>query len=173
MASELPSEPNQYFVIDTSSLIEVRQIVPRANLPAVLSSMEQLVNGGELVFPAEVDDELDRFRKPGVHDPIGDWAASAKRRATRFGPQFDHVKRVLEDPQARRVLDPAKAGVDEADPHVLALALALRDRAEVVVIAQETRDRPDKLSMATACGVLRLIRLPVAAFLFERGIWRP
>lgn len=135
--------------------------------------MGHLVDSGELVFPAEVDDELERFRNAGVYDPIGDWAALKKRRATRFGPQFDHVKRVLEDPQARRVLDPAKAGTDEADSHVLALALALRDRADVVVIAQETRDRPDKLSMATACGVLRLVRLPVAAFLFEREIWRP
>lgn len=63
--------------------------------------------------------------------------------------------------------------MDEADPHVLALALALRENADVVVIAQETKDRPDKLSIATACGVLRLVRLPVSAFLYEQGIWRP
>ena len=172
MASESPAEPAQYFVIDTSSLIEVRRLVPVARLAAVLRSLSKLVDSGELVFPAEVDDELDRFRKPDTHDPIGDWASAAKRRATRFGHQFEHLKQVLNDPQVKRVVDPAKAGVDEADPYVLSLALALRGRAEVVVIAQETRDRPDKLSMATACGVLRLVRLPVAAFLFEQEIWR-
>ena len=135
--------------------------------------MTRLVDAGELVFPTEVDAELERFRKPGADDPIGDWVATSKRQATRFGPQFEHVKTVLADPQTRRVVDPDKDGVDEADPHVLALALALREKADVVVIAEETKDRPDKLSMATACGVLRLVRLPVSAFLYERNIWRP
>ena len=171
--AEAQSEPSAYFVIDTSSLIEVRRIVPKARVPAVLRALTRFVDVGELVFPAEVDDELDRFRKPGLEDPIGDWVAASKRRATRFGPQFEHLKTVLADPQARRVVDPEKDGVDEADPHVLALALALRENADVVVIAQETKDRPDKLSIATACGVLRLVRLPVSAFLYEQGIWRP
>lgn len=171
--AEAQSEPSAYFVVDTSSLIEVRRIVPKARIPAILRALTRFVDAGELVFPAEVDDELDRFRKPGLEDPIGDWVAASKRRATRFGPQFEHLKTVLADPQARRVVDPEKDGVDEADPHVLALALALKENADVVVIAQETRDRPDKLSIATACGVPRLVRLPVSAFLYEQGIWRP
>lgn len=170
---EADSEPNNYFVIDTSSLLEVRSLVLRPRLPGVLRAMTRLVVSGELVFPAEVDDELERFRKPGAHDPIGDWVAASKRQATRFGPQFDHLKTVLADPQTGRVVDPDKDGVDEADPHVLALALALREKAEVVVVSEEIRDRPGKLSMATACGVLRLVRLPVSAFLYERDIWRP
>jgi hypothetical protein len=135
--------------------------------------MARLIDTGELVFPAEVDDELERFRRPRADDPIGDWVAASKRKATRFGPQFEHVETVLADPQTRRVLDPDKDGVDEADPHVLALALALREKGGVVVIAEETKDRPDKLSMATACGLLRLVRLPVSAFLYETNIWRP
>lgn len=172
MATGPQGEPSQYFVIDTSSLLEIRRVVPRPQLSAALRAMTDLVDRGEIVFPAEVDHELERFRRPDSHDPIGDWVAAVKRRATRFGPQFDYLRRVLADPQAKRVVDPVKAGVDEADPHVLALALALHERATVVVVAQETRDRPDKLSMATACGVLRLVRLPVAALLYEKDIWR-
>ena len=83
------SEPNAYFVVDTSSLLEVRRIVLRPRLPGVLRAMTRLVDTGELVFPTEVDDELERFRRPGAEDPIGDWVAASKRRATRFGPQFD------------------------------------------------------------------------------------
>lgn len=83
--AEAQSEPSAYFVIDTSSLIEVRRIVPKARVPAVLRALTRLVDAGKLVFPAEVDDELDRYRKPGSEDPIGDWVAESKRRATRFG----------------------------------------------------------------------------------------
>jgi hypothetical protein len=72
--------------------------------------MTRLVDTGELVFPTEVDDELERFRRPGAEDPIGDWVAASKRRATRFGPQFDYVRTVMADPQTGRVVDSEKVG---------------------------------------------------------------
>jgi hypothetical protein len=58
--------------------------------------------------------------------------------------------------------------VEEADPYVLALALEIRAGGQkVVVVTEERRDRPDKLSMNTACGLLRVPCLPVQALLRE------
>lgn len=164
------SEPSQYFVLDTSSLVRVREVVSSALLARVLKNLTQLVESGELVFPIEVVDELERHERR--NDPILDWARAAKPTAARFGPQFESLRKVLEHPIARLVLDPDKAsGSDEADPHVLALAMSLKVTAEVTVITQEIRDRSGQMSMTTACGVLRLIRVPMEAFLLERGFW--
>ena len=164
------AEPQQYFVFDTSSLIAIREVVPATNRRSVFSRLTQLVISGELVFPSEVFDELQRHAKE--QDPILDWVTGAKPLACRFGPQFSALRLVMSDPQAKRVIDVDKAtGVDEADPHVLALAIHLKQNANVVVVTEETRDRSDRTSMTTACGVLRLFRLPVKAFLMERRIW--
>ena len=164
------AEPQQYFVFDTSSLIAIREIVPAANRRGVLARLMQLVKAGELVFPSEVLDELERHARD--NDPILDWVVAAKPLAVRFGPQFDALRIVMSNPQAKRVIDADKAtGIDEADPHVLALAVHLKQHASVVVVTEETRDRGNRTSMTTACGVLRLFRLPMKAFLAERKIW--
>lgn len=164
------AEPQQYFVFDTSSLVAIREIVPVANRRTVLARLLQLVKTGELVFPSEVFDELERHARE--HDPILDWIHAAKPLATRFGPQFDALRTVMNNPQAKHVIDvDTTSGVDEADPHVLALAVHLRQHANVLVVTEETRDRGDRTSMTTACGVLRLFRLPMRAFLIERRIW--
>jgi hypothetical protein len=81
------------------------------------------------------------------------------------------LKLVLE--QVQEVLDPDKLGVEEADPYVLALAIYLQQQGkQVMVLTEERKDRPDKISMTTACGVLRLPCLPVHMFLRINGIWQ-
>lgn len=170
MAGTPASEPSQYQVLDTSSLIRIREVVSSTTLSRVLKNLSRLVDAGELVFPVEVVEELERHERR--NDPILDWAKATRSTATRFGPQFESLRKVLAHPIARLVLDSDKAtGSEEADPHVLALAMSLKLVADVTVITQETRDRPGHVSMTTACGVLRLIRVPIEAFLLERGYW--
>ncbi|MBU6435571.1 MAG: DUF4411 family protein, partial [Nitrospirae bacterium] len=71
------------------------------------------------------------------------------------------------------ILDPDKDGVEEADPYVLALAMRLQNEGyQVTILTEERKDRPDKMSMNTACGVLRIPCLPVETFLSRNGIWR-
>lgn len=164
------AEPGKYFIIDTSSLIEIRQLVPAKDRRNVLGRMSRVVASGTLVFPTEVVAELERYE--GEDDPIRDWAVANRRLATRISPPFEKLRAVMTHSQVKRVIDPDKAtSVDEADPYVLALALSLKDHAEVVVITEETKDRRDRISMGTACGLLRLFRLPVRAFLIEQKIW--
>lgn len=171
-ATKGADEPNRYYVIDTSSLLEIRRRVPNAVRTRVLRRLGVLVEQGVLVFPNEVHEELKRNSRTDGTDPIFEWVSGLRSRATRFGPQLSTLSVVMKHPQAARVVDSLKTGTEEADPHVLALALSLRDRADVVVVTEETRDRPDKLSMTTACGVLRLVRLPLEGFLAESGIWQ-
>ena len=65
------------------------------------------------------------------------------------------------------VLD-REAQFEEADPYVLGLAVEIRAGGQkIVVVTEERKDRPDKLSMNTACGMLRLPCLPVEALLRE------
>ena len=99
------------------------------------------------------------------------WAKKNQVRATRYGPQFEKVREVLAHPQVRNILDPDKTGVEEADPYVLGLAMYLKDQGDVTVITEERRDRPGKLSMNTACGLLRVYCLSMEPFLAEQGIW--
>jgi hypothetical protein len=70
------------------------------------------------------------------------------------------------------VIDPDKTGSEEADPHVIALALFLADEEYApAVVSEERRDRPDKISIATACGILGISCMPLRAFLRRHGIW--
>ena len=81
------------------------------------------------------------------------------------------VREVLAHPQVRNVLDPDKTGVDEADPYVLGLAVFLKDQGEVTIITEERKDRPGKMSLNTACGLLRLYCLSMEPFLAQQKIW--
>jgi Domain of unknown function (DUF4411) len=165
--------PTIFWVIDTSSIIAVRRLVPRADQLKVFGKLDSLITSDALVYPAQVVDELERYSdtSSGNPDLPFQWAKRNQARATRHGPQFEKVREVLAHPQVRNIVDPDKAGVDEADPYVLGLAIYLKDQGEVTVITEERRDRPGKLSMNTACGLLRMYCLSMEPFLAEQGIW--
>lgn len=71
------------------------------------------------------------------------------------------------------LLDVSKTSTtDEADPYVVGLALKLsREGETVTVITEETRDSPDKTSMSSACGVMRIPSISIRVFLARTGIW--
>ncbi len=63
------------------------------------------------------------------------------------------------------------AGADEADPYILGLGLHLKaQNHEVTVVSEERRDRPDKMSLNTACGILKLYCVPLFGLLQDRGL---
>lgn len=163
------------WIIDTCSIIEVRRKVPTGKQPAVYRKLRRRVEDGSLLFPVEVFDELKRARSTDMtkEDRPFDFAESTKKTATRLGTDYAYVTQVLA--VTPRVLDHEKVGgADEADPYVLALALKLSHEGHLVtVITEERKDRPDKMSMNTACGLLRLPCVPLDAFLESQGIWTP
>lgn len=164
----------EIWVADTSSIIEVRRRVQRQKQRSVYNALTDLVNADLLVYPKKVVDELERMCLPNSENvdlPL-EWAEHNRARATRFPIDYNVLKEILAHPQVCKVLDPDKVGVEEADPYVLTLAKQLAyDGYDVRVLAEEVKDRPDKISINTACGHLRLISLRMAAFLGEKEIW--
>lgn len=113
------------WVIDTSSILEVRRAVERAHRPDVLQKLSALVAEGRLKFPKQVLDELQRNAKPDTPDPLLQWAEGVAEEACIPTPTPEEVRAILA--QVPEILDPDKdSGVDEADPYVLALAEHLR-----------------------------------------------
>ncbi len=165
------------WVVDTSSLARIRHL--RGGLGAtgeknIFKYLSELVEDGILVYPAQVAEELSQYGDPGKYQPR-EWAKKHRRKATRYGPLFEIVDELMGNPQIRTVNDPEKGeGTDEADPHVLALALRLeREGHEVTVLTEERTDRPTKLSINTACGLLRIVCLPIEAFLVQQDVIPP
>jgi Domain of unknown function (DUF4411) len=159
------------FILDSSSIIAVREEIPQANRKHVFDELSRYVAEDRLVYPDEVYKEIERAHDPKKNDPIYDWVKKNRSLATKNGNCFEELKLVLRE--VPRILDPDKAGTDEADPYVLALAIRLVKTVQVKVLTQERRDRPDKMSMTTACGILGLPALPMMAFLNREGIWLP
>jgi len=164
-------------VIDTSSITEVRRhLVSGPDLERVYSELSGIVDAGNLVFPKQVLGELEEYTGStrNTPDPPYQWAKRNEAQATRFGFDPHNLRTVLAHPVARRVLDPAKAGgKEEADPYVLELATRLRAAGhQVTVLTEDRRNKPMKLSLHSACGVLNIVPLNMEVFLEVRGIWR-
>ena len=165
--------PDEIAVKDTSSIIHIRRLVTRDEQQAVFAKLGVLVDEGKLVFPREVLKELERWANPDTEsdDRPLQWARVNSPRATNQNVPLEVVRDVVH--KVPRILDPDKPGVEEADPYVLALAIHLQaEGKQVTVLTDERKDRPEKMSMTTACGVLRLTCLPIEAYLEINGIWR-
>lgn len=161
---------NITWVIDTSSVIEIRRSVENPRKVHVFSQMAILVNGGRLVFPKQVVDELERAADRESPDAQYKWAKQNDAKATECAPSLDEVKEVLRN--VPKVLDPDKdTGVEEADPYVLAMAVRLRaENKDARIVTEEAKDIPRKMSLRTAAGLLGVPSVPLRAFLQFEGI---
>lgn len=158
------------WVIDTSSVVEVRRSVRNDRKAEVFRSMGALVEAGRLLYPREVLDELDRAADPTTPDAQYQWAKQYQTLAVQPKPSFDEVKNTLA--VVPSVLDPDKdTGNEEADPYVLAMTLHLRTEGkDGRIITEERKDTPRKLSLSTAAGILGIPSVPLRAFLDYEGI---
>jgi hypothetical protein len=163
-------------VIDTSSITEVRRgLIPAPDIPRVYDALTELVQAGTLIYPKQVTGELEEYT--GLTKDRPDlpyqWAKSNHPQATRFGFDANNLRSVLSHPVARRVVDTAKTGKEEADPYILELATRMwAGGNQVTVLTEDRRDKPMKLSLHSACGVLQIVPLTIEVFLDSRGIWR-
>jgi hypothetical protein len=156
------------WVIDTSSIINMKEngfsIQERKR---IFTALSDLVKRGELIYPPQVITELGRYAdgETAKQDEAYAWAAENRKLGSVIPPE-EITREVMGHPIAKNVIDPDKSGVEEADPYVLALAKHTNKKStDVVIVAQETRDKPPKVSIATACGALRLFRIPLLQFL--------
>lgn len=166
----------EVFVIDTSSVIEVRRLMSQAPTTDVTEAYRRLIRlatAGTLRFPKGVIEELKAgaasiTRTP---DPANDWAIACETHAVPHQELHEETRLVLAE--VPELLDANKPSTtDEADPYVVALALKLsRSGMTVTVVTDERRDTPDKTSMSSACGVLRIPSVSMRVFLARQKIW--
>jgi len=124
------------------------------------------LDGKILTYPKQVVDELKRFAKGDL--PLL-WANSNSGKVPLIPIPDLCVKEVLQ--RVRHVLDTEKTK-EEADPYILALALALqREGYNATVVTEETVDTPLKMSMAMACTLLNLPCQRIRDFLNDQRIW--
>lgn len=153
------------WVLDTSSIIEIRRSIPNADRRGLFNRLSALVSEGRVKFPKQVVDELQRAADPDNQDPLLKWTQHAAPEACPAEAAFSKVKEILA--AVPEILDANKdAGADEADPYVLALATDLRAHGmDARIVTQETKDSPRKMSLNTAAGVLGIPSVPLRGLL--------
>jgi hypothetical protein len=158
---------SECWVIDSSSIIGVRETVGRVHERRVFAALTSIVGNGQLRWPPEVTKEVEEAVNP---DYAVEWVRS-RRTVAEITATLDTVKSVL---QVAPSLVDADAPRDQADPYVVALALDISSGdlfvPNVTIITEDRRDKPNKLSLATAAGLLRIPTVPIRPFLLSRGI---
>ena len=161
----------EIWIVDTSAVAQVRRLVPVEERKEVFARLSERLETGQLVFPRQIFDELERGKLKNDHDHAWSWVKGALSHCARYEPLQEFLSQVYEAPQVRRVLDPDKDH-EEADPYVLALALKLRSAGHPVgVLTEDRRSRPTKLALSDACGLLRVVSMSMEPYLEQQDIW--
>ncbi len=155
------------WVIDSSSIIAVREQVGRAHEGKVFRALTSLTTKSQLYWPPEVTQEVEAAL---IADSAVVWI-KARRESGERSPDFETVKGVLL--KAPTVVDPDSMR-EQADPYVVALAVKMGSgdlfAPNVTIITEDRRDKPAKLSLATAAGLHRIPTVPLRPFLASLGI---
>lgn len=143
---------DQLFVLDTSAIatFKQRERIPLEHQWAFLRKLEEAVSEGRVFFPRLVVVELTDKKRVPHPDAPGVWAIGMRNQiAHAYRPSESSLFEVMQ--RAGDVVDPEDA--EDADPHVLAQALDLRDAspADVFVVSQDTLGGEDHISLREAC----------------------
>lgn len=157
-------------VVDTSSLILLRE-APKGDRRRVLDHLDDLLKVGELCYPTEVTKELGEQEGSDIHA----WARDNQQAACRDLNTWEVLAEVLA--QVPLIVDPTKREGEEADGHVVGMALLLkRDGVTPTVLTEDRRDqisdtkRLKKMSLYSACGVLEIYSIGLWAYLHNKGL---
>ncbi|MFS0700033.1 DUF4411 family protein [Cellulomonas sp. 179-A 4D5 NHS] len=149
-------------MIDSSAIIEAKKLVPLARQWEFFEGLTTLLRAGVIAFPAQVRSELVAVKYP---DAPGAWIAGHRGDLRHPQPGDALLTQVLGvAPKLVDVLSEDEA----ADPYVLAMALAIRERhagVDVVVATSDYVDRlPLKSSLASACDLMDVEWMKPAEF---------
>ena len=107
----------EYYVIDTSSLIDLNKFNPIDLYPSVWKKLENLINKGQLIAPIEVFNEVTR-----QDDAVAEWA---KKHKSMFKPVTERQAEIVAQILTKypSIIKPKRQY--DADPWVIALAVEL------------------------------------------------
>jgi len=167
------------WIIDTGSIIEIlrRMNLPRPIRARAVAELDSRARAGQTIYPPEVLGELERaaenIKKSGHVDRPLAWAKSHEANGTRYGHLLDGAKAVLH--RVPNLIDPDKIsvdGIDDADPHVIALAIYVRDEGhDVRILTEDITTTPKKTALTDAAGIFGLGCVRSRTFLISEGIW--
>src|SRR5450631_3184242 len=83
------------WIIDTSSIIEVRRAIENSKKADVFERMGVLVEEGRLIFPKQVLEEMERVADRLNPDAQYKWAKKHEGKATEHAPTFEEVREIL------------------------------------------------------------------------------
>jgi hypothetical protein len=157
------------WVIDSSSVIEIKQ-VPPALRPQVVHHMDQMVAQGRLVYPPQVLEELKRYAPPRnlMSDPAYAWAKKNDQQGCHPELLLNEAKMILN--AHPDLIEPEATGKDPADPYVIALAQKLQlAEQDARIVTNDTRNINKKVSVAAVAGLLGIPSTVLRLFLRGEG----
>ena len=111
------------YIIDTSSLIEMKNRYPKKNFPSLWEKVEELISKNRLISPLEVKKEIERG-----DDELSKWVKNKKINRMFIEPdslQMEKAKEILKkNPFLAEVEKPDNLN---ADPFLIALALVKKE----------------------------------------------
>ncbi len=163
--------PPQLWVIDSSSLICVREKYSAAKEETVFEQLGVYATNGKMFFPPEVCGELERGAESEANpDAVLRWVLAHKRRCERVATP-ENIRRVLA--KVEELID-VDSPHEQADPYVLAVAVDLQIGGfHVCIITDDRRDKPKRLSLATASGIFMIPTVPLLGFMRGEGLLEP
>lgn len=158
------------WVVDTSSLIQVRQAgISQTKQAAVFRKLLAMAEASRIIFPPQVRHELEWAEVDHPDDRALAWIRRVRDKAERAA-DLATVRRVLT--RAPQLIDAASTR-DQADPYVVALALDSDSLGGVSILSDDRVDRfdgrgaPRKLSVATVAGLYDVPVVPLAGFVLR------
>lgn len=106
------------YIIDTSSLIEMKDKYPEIVFPSVWRKMEELFKQGRLIAPEEVKDEL-------MDEELKKWIKNKEKMFIKANKEQAEIQIEISK-KFTFLAKPEKIGGPNADPWIIALAISLK-----------------------------------------------
>lgn len=160
----------EYYVIDSSSLIELNRMNPMDIYESVWKNLEVLLENGFLISPEEVMKEVSK-----KDDELRDWAKQHKKMFIQLD-EFQIQKVIEIQSKYPSFVDPDKEN-PVADPFVIALALEKDPQQTIIpiekkrIVVSEEKLRGNKIKIPYVCQQYDIECIDVFE-LFRREKWK-
>ncbi len=151
------------YIIDTSSLIEMKDRYPKNIFPSVWRNMEGLYKQRRLIAPEEVKEEL-------LDDELKNWIKDKKDMFVKpDSEQIKMVKEILE--KFPFLAKPEKPDGPNADPWIIALAIKSKKQRlfKYIIVTEESKTKSNRIPAVARHYGIECINLRE---LFEREGWK-
>ena len=147
------------YIVDTNEWINLNKIYPKEIFPTLWGKVEGLISEGRMTSPSTVRDEIERG-----HDELVEWAKMHPEVFRSTDVLMGQVRRIVSD--HRHLIEPDERH-ESADPHIIALAISIKnnlnDQTPIIVTDENERKQSRIPYVAStygvpACKLLEMIR---------------